>query len=99
MKKLIIVLSVCLTSCRPSAENNKPEPNGKFGDFRVVQVDNCEYVVFDYGVADNRVFAMTHKGNCKNHQIIKTKSGQNSSIVIDDVDGSNSIEVNQQNNK
>lgn len=29
-------------------------------------IDGCEYIECDYGIFDQRVYSLTHKGNCKN---------------------------------
>ena len=37
-------------------------------------IDSCEYIECDYGMLDQRVYSLTHKGNCKNP---KTKTKHN----------------------
>lgn len=50
--------------------HNPKSPNGDsgtiYGDFNIKVIDSCEYLEYDYGVFDQRVYTLTHKGNCKN---------------------------------
>jgi hypothetical protein len=86
MKKIIVLFCmIVLMSCQENSEKNSSDKSG-FGDFRVFVIDGCEYLL--YGT--DKSFAFSHKGNCKNHQLIKTKSGH----IIDGKNGNN-IEVNQ----
>ncbi len=70
MYKLILIISLIFSSCVNSPSPNPPKgketPDVKLGDFSIKKIDGCEYVVYDYGVFDQRVFSMTHKGDCKN---------------------------------
>ena len=34
-------------------------------DYSIKTIDSCEYIEVDYGFVDNRVYSLTHKGNCK----------------------------------
>lgn len=74
MKKKI--LSLCallfiltLGSCGVStgeeiiSENDKPER-----DYRVIKIGDCEYIEVNEGVGETSVYALTHKGDCKNHE-------------------------------
>lgn len=36
----------------------------KYGDYTIRVIDSCEYIEFDNGVLDQRVYTLTHKGNC-----------------------------------
>ena len=93
MKKLLIIFCTALVSCGVDKQNNIPTGNnGRFGDFRVVEIDHCEYVVREGVGGNSYFFAITHKGNCKNHKA--SQIGQSSSINIDGTNG-NQIEVNQ----
>lgn len=33
--------------------------------YNIKTIDSCEYIEYDYGVFDQRVYSLTHKGNCK----------------------------------
>ena len=65
MKKLILSsLSLLAFSCV------NPQPKGesttsRYGDYSLKVIDSCEYIEYDYGIVDQRVYSLTHKGNCK----------------------------------
>jgi len=63
MKNLIILLGVFIISCNPQP-SGKTETH-KDGDFTIKTIDSCEYIEYDHGFTDQRVYALTHKGNCK----------------------------------
>ena len=44
-----------------------PRADGEQGDknYSIKVIDSCEYIEFDYGDLKNRVYSLTHKGNCK----------------------------------
>lgn len=58
---LIVLASGCTTGSIDADKSDKPE--GK--NYRTVVVDSCEYIEFDSGIFDQRVYSLTHKGNCK----------------------------------
>lgn len=64
MKRLVLSFLVLgFFSCQsPSGERTKG--NG----FNYITIDDCEYIEVDYGIAESRVYSLTHKGNCKNHE-------------------------------
>ncbi len=66
MKKLILVAItlLALSSCNPQPENISSQSTN--GDFTIKIIDSCEYIEYDYGVFDQRVYSLNHKGNCKN---------------------------------
>lgn len=37
----------------------------RYGDFIIRIIDSCEYLQYESGLGDNRVYSITHKGNCK----------------------------------
>lgn len=64
MKKIAVLLFGITLSCV------NPKPNGqttttKYGDYSLKVIDSCEYIEYDYGIVDQRVYSLTHKGNCK----------------------------------
>jgi hypothetical protein len=72
MKKLRTKLSytVCtllttfiLCSCNPQPKNGSTQTRN--GDYSTKVIDGCEYIEYDHGVFDCRVYSLTHKGNCK----------------------------------
>jgi len=53
--------------------NDEPKPEGetdskKSGDYVIKTIDGCQYIEYDYGYFDQRVYSLTHKGNCNNPQ-------------------------------
>ena len=34
-------------------------------NYTIKVIDSCEYIECDYGIFDQRVYSLTHKGNCK----------------------------------
>ena len=40
--------------------------SGGSKSYNVVVIDGCEYIECDYGFLDQRVYSLTHKGNCTN---------------------------------
>ena len=70
MKYLIIMLVFgCLISCESSVNTfSKTDlENNKF-NLKTINIDSCEYIIYDDGIMESRVFSITHKGNCKNHK-------------------------------
>lgn len=67
MKNLILILSIFIFG---SCQNNryKPEVSRTTSkNYNIIIIDTCEYIEFDTGIFDQRVYSLTHKGNCKNH--------------------------------
>jgi len=66
MKKLILpLLLLSLASCNitPSPANETSTTTN--GDYTIKVIDSCEYIEYDGGLMDSRVYTLTHKGNCK----------------------------------
>jgi hypothetical protein len=51
-----------VVGCEPPSGSVKP--GGM--DYRIRTIDGCEYIEVDYGVFAQRVYSLTHKGNCRN---------------------------------
>jgi hypothetical protein len=66
MKKLalIIALVAILTSCESPVKNVEHTTQPNVG-YNIVVIDSCEYIEVDYGIFDQRIYSLTHKGNCK----------------------------------
>jgi len=63
-KTFITILFSSLFSC------NYPAPNGErktVDNYNIVVIDGCEYIEYDKGMSEMRVYSLTHKGNCSNH--------------------------------
>ena len=50
-----------------------PRTSGASKNYIVVSIDDCEYIECDYGIFEQRVYSLTHKGNCTNkiHMYLK----------------------------
>ena len=68
---LIILMAILLSSCNPQPKGESTTT--KYGDYAIKVIDSCEYIEFDYGIVDQRVYSLTHKGNCKFCKIRKSK--------------------------
>jgi hypothetical protein len=60
---LYIILFTTLIGCNPEPEGGSIKTFN--GDYVIKVIDSCEYIEYDYGILDNRVYGITHKGNCK----------------------------------
>lgn len=58
-----MLVAVIFCGCNPQPENGSSETSN--GDYVTKVIDNCEYIEYDYGIFDQRVYSLTHKGNCK----------------------------------
>jgi len=63
---LAVIIFLLALGCgvNPSPKTDSRKEIGE--NYAVVIIDGCEYIEFDYGVLQNRVYSLTHKGNCKN---------------------------------
>ena len=66
MKYLFFI--ILLSSCAPSGkEHIRKDNNTKPSeDYRVVVIDGCEYIEVENGIPEDRIYSLTHKGNCNN---------------------------------
>jgi hypothetical protein len=61
-----LLIAVALFGCRPQPKGGSIESiETKYGDFTIKVIDSCEYIEYDDGIVDQRVYSLTHKGNCK----------------------------------
>lgn len=60
-----LLLTMLYVACHPHPESSASEPIERDGAFTIETIDSCQYIVYDYGIADQRVYSITHKGNCK----------------------------------
>lgn len=58
-----MLVAVIFCGCNPQPENGSSETIN--GDYVTKVIDSCEYIEYDYGIFDQRVYSLTHKGNCK----------------------------------
>lgn len=66
MVAFFVAVPMYLTSCKPDS----PQGEGSIktdDNYTIKTIDGCEYIEFDEGMAQYRVYSLTHKGNCKNH--------------------------------
>ena len=63
MNKLFLIPFLFLLSCTntPNGESSVQKDN-----YVIKTIDNCEYIEYNEGSFDQRVYSLTHKGNCKN---------------------------------
>ncbi len=68
MKKVlfIIVCVIGITSCETKPVEGSTKTK-QIGDYNVIIIDGCEYLEYRKGSGDNRVYSLTHKGNCKSN--------------------------------
>lgn len=60
----ILVTMAVIAGCKDNHISYNIESN-KIGDFKIRIIDSCEYIEYDNGMFDERVYTLTHKGNCK----------------------------------
>lgn len=68
MKRVIfmfVVVFLVIVGCTMNPQPSGNTSSEKFGDYRIKVIDSCEYVEYDHGIFEDRVYAITHKGNCK----------------------------------
>lgn len=65
---LLIINSCTISVDEPNSKNRIPSPTTTIinnSHFTIQTIDSCEYIEYDYGLADQRVYSLVHKGNCK----------------------------------
>ena len=69
MKKvlLLLVCAVSVVACTSEPIEGSTKI-GEIGGFSVIIIDGCEYLEYRRGGDESRVYSLTHKGNCKNHE-------------------------------
>ncbi len=69
MKKLLVCFLLTLFGCTedPPADPSTQtiDTNDKDG-LRIRVIDSCQYLEYNYGEGNYRVYSLTHKGNCDN---------------------------------
>lgn len=63
MKIILICILLTVCSCGPPSLKTNEISETRFGEFAIVKIDSCEYVVY----RGYQKGGITHKGNCKNH--------------------------------
>ncbi len=58
----VLLVAVFFVGCT-SPKGESSVDTGK--DYSIKVIDSCEYIECDYGMFDQRVYSLTHKGNCK----------------------------------
>ncbi len=56
----VLLISFIFYGCSQSSKSKTID-----GTYKVKVIDGCEYIEYDNGVLDQRVYSLTHKGNCK----------------------------------
>lgn len=65
----LVSVMLIFTSCEQQKEPAKEDlVKSEYvqDDYSIVTIDGCEYIEFDQGYGQYRVYSMIHKGNCKN---------------------------------
>jgi hypothetical protein len=70
MKKvlLFIVCSITMASCSHEGGHEGGTETRTIGDYSIKVIDGCEYIELDKGGGSHRIYSLTHKGNCINHE-------------------------------
>jgi predicted small secreted protein len=58
----LLLAAVFLSSCETPQGQSVEETSN---NYNIKVIDSCEYIEFDSGIFDQRVYSLTHKGNCK----------------------------------
>lgn len=59
------IITACILLLMTSCETPIGQQETKVDNYTIKVVDSCEYIECDYGIFDQRVYSLTHKGNCK----------------------------------
>jgi len=59
-----IVLVLIMASCDKIPQGDSRQKTND--NYTIVTIDGCEYLEYDQGILAQRVYSLTHKGNCKN---------------------------------
>lgn len=71
---LLFFLIVFLSCGKPKSPTG--EPTTTYGDYTLKVIDGCQYIEYDYGYGQTRVYSLTHKGNCKTCRAFNQKQNQ-----------------------
>lgn len=76
MNRRIALLSLIglagMTACSPiTADKSEDTKSG----YKIKTIDGCQYIEVDDGILDQRIYSLTHKGNCINpiHRLDKSE--------------------------
>lgn len=58
---LVVIMIICFSCDSPKGTSVEKTTDG----YNIKTIDSCEYIEYDYGIFDQRVYSMTHKGDCK----------------------------------
>jgi len=59
---ILTIILIIVISCQTPKEESVIITQKKYN---IKVIDSCEYIECDYGIFDQRVYSLTHKGNCK----------------------------------
>jgi hypothetical protein len=62
LKLVLAFLVLILIGCEQPQGESVESTNMNYD---IKTIDSCEYIEFDSGIFDQRVYSLTHKGNCK----------------------------------
>lgn len=60
-----VILLFFIIGCMPEPKVVTDKNKNGWGNYKITVIDSCEYIVYDDGIFDQRVYGITHKGNCK----------------------------------
>ena len=72
MKKTNLLVACAMTllmmGCSRGAEGDRVKTIKVAGNsnYNIKVIDGCEYIEYDDGLLDRRVYSLTHKGDCTN---------------------------------
>jgi hypothetical protein len=70
MKISIVLLAFAMSfaSCKPEGQEivRKDNNTSPLYDYRIIAIDNCQYIEVEYGISESRIYSLTHKGDCNN---------------------------------
>lgn len=58
---VLVIMVICFSCDAPQGTSVERSVDG----YNIKTIDSCEYIEYDYGVFNQRVYSLTHKGNCK----------------------------------
>ena len=61
---VVICVFVVIAACNPTPPGDTPIEQRQ--NYAIKTIDGCEYIEIDLGYLHNRIYALTHKGDCKN---------------------------------
>ena len=67
---VLIILSLIIFGCsenKKTIDKTHPAFREAMSTYKIIEVEECEYILFYGSNSELRYDGVTHKGNCKNH--------------------------------